>query len=133
MGWVNQHIPLGPTFVVISGYTWYEDAVSEWFPIVADHYSLATVQGYEWFPHQAFQKQQELHKALQECANAGVECLTKWIQDTKLNFSYLYISKERNKNSALQNALAASPDYIEVYNGAGAVIFKNRFADSDTF
>jgi hypothetical protein len=132
MTWVSQNIPPQSTFVIISGLTWYEDAVSEWFPIVANHNSLETVQGYEWLPHQAFQKQQEQHKDLQDCASEGLECLTKWSHDTGVKFSYIYISTERNKNSALQNALAASPDFTLVYNGPGAVIFQNRLADVET-
>jgi hypothetical protein len=127
MAWAGANTPAGSKFVMITGYSnWAEDAIAEWFPVLSGRYSVATVQGYEWFPNKEFIKQAEQHKELQDCADADIQCVEQWAQQAGIDYAYIYISTGEVKNSALQNALNASQDYERVYNGPGAVIFKRR-------
>jgi len=124
MQWAAQNTPEGSRFVLVTGYNWYEDAISEWFPIVAGRNSLATVQGYEWFAAGRFQQQQKWHKDLQKCADEGLACLEKWQQETGVSFEYIYLSHVQAKSSALEATLSTSSSYQRVYIEAGAAIFK---------
>ena len=121
MRWAGRNTPASGQFVVLSGYDWYEDAISEWFPVLSGRRSMATVQGYEWFPKQEFQFREEQHKALQECGD--VNCLELWARKTGVSYSYVYISGTRMRYGALRFALEQSPDYHLIYNGPGALIF----------
>src|SRR4029077_8059752 len=112
-----------------TGYdNWADDATSEWFPVLSDRYSMATVQGFEWFPNKEFIKRTEQHKDLQACADKGLQCVEQWAQQAGIDYTYIYISTGMVKNSALQGALDVSPDYERVYTGPGAVIFERRRA-----
>jgi hypothetical protein len=49
MGWIAAHRPRDESYVVVSGVpAWPRDAVSEWFPYLAERRSWTTVQGLEW-------------------------------------------------------------------------------------
>src|SRR5258706_3862758 len=126
MAWAEANTPAGSKFVIFTGYNWYEDAISEWFPVLSERYSVATVQGFEWFPGKEFIKRQEQHKALQACADENVKCPEQWTQQAGTDYAYVYISTGKIKNSALQTALSTSPDYECVYSGPGAIIFERR-------
>jgi hypothetical protein len=129
MAWVGANTPAGSKFVMITGYdNWADDATSEWFPVLSGRYSVATVQGYEWFPNKEFIQRTEQHKNLQACTDKDVYCVEEWAHEAGIDYSYIYISTGMVKNSTLQTALATSPDYERVYNGPGAVIFERRDA-----
>jgi hypothetical protein len=48
MQWVQTNTPEDSVFVIVTGERPLFDAVSEWFPVLADRVSSATAFGYEW-------------------------------------------------------------------------------------
>ncbi|HUS15836.1 MAG TPA: hypothetical protein VM536_12560, partial [Chloroflexia bacterium] len=48
LDWAAANTPSASQFLVITGAGTWDDATSEWFPVLARRVSLATVQGYEW-------------------------------------------------------------------------------------
>ncbi len=55
MQWIREHTdPAAPFIVLSSAPNWADDAVSEWFPVLADRHNLLTVQGREWLPGHRF-------------------------------------------------------------------------------
>jgi hypothetical protein len=124
MQWAGTNTPGSSGFVVITGYNWYEDTISEWFPVLSGRRSLATVQGYEWFPNREFMLRQEQDKTLQACAEQDVSCLSEWGQKNGLDFEYVYISTGQIKDSPLLETIKRSPEYVRIYGGPGAVIYR---------
>ena len=132
MEWVANNIPPQSRFIILTGETeTFADAVSEWFPILANSSSLATVQGYEWLPDKIFQTKIDEYYALQPCMNKTYQCVEHWAMKTKNQFDYLLISQDglsKNKNTALQNPLLTSlletATYQMIYQKADVAIFK---------
>ncbi len=79
MAWAAEETDPDASFVVVSGRYWAVDAESEWFPVLADRRSLATVQGYEWLGADAFERQRMRALELPECVAADdLECIADW-------------------------------------------------------
>lgn len=133
MQWAATETPPGSTFIVVSGIgAWPTDMVSEWFPALAARTSVATPQGYEWMPDQAFIGRIFRHGEAQACAWQDGNCLERWIPKTGTSFDYVYV-RMNDACCILGNYLLADPRYDLVYNGRGAMIFARRPpATSDT-
>ena len=140
MSWVNSNTPAGAPFLVMPSTTgWQIDAPSEWFPALAARRSISTVQGYEWLGAASFRAQQKRYTELQRCAIQSSECLSAWREATGLSFDYVYVSKgvppsDRHRHpgqkidccAGLRANLAFSSEYVQVYDGPGATIFRRR-------
>lgn len=140
MEWVRSNTPTASKFAVVSGTPdWVVDMVSEWFPALTGHVSVATVQGQEWVQG-GFQRSQGLNTALQGCASADVQCLQNWESNYHESFSYVFIPKgetlllpagatsgdTRARTADLVKSLSASPVYKVAYDGPGAIIFAQQ-------
>lgn len=125
MQWVALETPASSTFLVITGSGWEVDKVSEWFPVLAERVSVATVQGYEWLPKGAFAEQRDFYNRAQWCANADAECLETWFQETGKSATYLFIARSPTNPccGALFLSLQEDSRYRAVYDGPGAAIF----------
>jgi hypothetical protein len=122
MRWVSGNTPETSTFLVLRSSNWFgEDPTSEWFPALAQRVSLATVQGYEWLPNLQFHGRQKPFNALQACAGHDASCLARWMAQTGIAASHVYLSTGCCK--PLEQSLRSSPDYALVYDGKGATIF----------
>ena len=75
MEWARNSTAPDSRFTIITGDHWASDRTSEWFPVLADRTSAATVQGYEWLPNGAYGKQVDSYRALQKCASKTVDCI----------------------------------------------------------
>lgn len=67
MKWTKFHTSPGARFVVIHAQGWADpwfDLEAEWFPALARRRSLNTIQGSEWLPGGAFDRQIERYKTL---------------------------------------------------------------------
>jgi hypothetical protein len=133
MLWVARHTPTTSRFLVVTKYGFWEDRISEWFPVLAERLSLATVQGYEWIPN-AFYQRWKRFDALQDCATQDVSCLERWGTQSDVSFTHVYIRKGMGeldffKNEIeqccgwLERSLKSSPHYQVVYDGAGATVY----------
>ncbi len=131
MAWVAEHTPPSATFLVVTGdRTWGGDRSSEWFPVLAQRPSLATVQGREWFD--GFDDRGYAYALLQRCAGQGGECLEAWARERDADYSYVYVARRAPvgrfgltaaDDPALTSALRCDPGYRLVYNGPGAAVY----------
>jgi hypothetical protein len=135
MAWVQANTPASSRFVVVTGQPWPIDRNAEWFPVIAGRRSVATVQGSEWLPNDAFDKLQANSKSLHSCAEGDGDCLAAWAQETNNPFDYVYIvaaagpADRPGATSCCENligALRTDPRYELAYSGAGATIFRRK-------
>jgi hypothetical protein len=79
MEWASANTAEDATFLVAAGEPWHLDAVSEWFPVIADRRSLATVQGWEWLGPGKFGEQERRNQWLLNCAAlTDTDCAAEW-------------------------------------------------------
>lgn len=132
MDWVANNIPQGSKFVILTGETeTFADAVSEWFPVLAKHTSVATVQGYEWMPDKLFKTKMDEYYELQSCMNKTYQCIEKWSTKTGNQFSYLLVSQDSlleqegvALHTPLLTSLSESASYQMLYSEGDVAIFK---------
>lgn len=129
MQWVAANTPHDARFLVITTYTWAEDRVSEWFPVLAKRESVATVQGHEWTG--LFRERMWQHHSAQACAEKDATCLEEWTRGTSLSFDYVYVAKRSTVTTSdccapLRHSLYNGDGYRTVYDGPGATIFVRK-------
>ena len=138
MEWARTSTAPDSRFAIITGDQWALDRSSEWFPVIADRTSTATVQGKEWLPDGAYSKQAASYKALQECAYETVDCFEDWTADEHMSYDYVYIATRAllrgdvYSHSACCSGLVASfeadPNYALVFQNDDAAIFERKSA-----
>lgn len=137
MSWVADNTPPDSTFAIVSEDRWPIDRTSEWFPVLSERESVATVQGQEFVGGGSFGTWIDEHLELQRCGRRDATCLDTWVENTGRDFDYVYIPKlaptfstSRTNEMAccygLQESLRRDRNYTEVYDGAGAIIFKRE-------
>ena len=89
--WVEANTPTDSNFLILTGQHHLRDAVSEWFPVLAERHSQATVFGYEWVNDGQFGNRIDAYKNLQACAYEDTTCLDEWNQNSSRSSSYVYI------------------------------------------
>jgi hypothetical protein len=111
---------------VLSSEYWVYDKNSEWFPVLAQRESVATVQGYEWVPGGVFDERQELHDKVQGCWYADVECIVHWRQASGVEYDYVYIPKHEWGQccEGVVETLRTDSRFEQTYNGPGATIYR---------
>ncbi len=132
--WVNETIPPGGRFLILTGDQPLADPVSEWFPALTRHASLATVQGYEWQLESDFDRVLRAAFTLQSCVIRESACLREWQQADGREYDYLYISKARIRAShpalgqtiPLLNELLESRNFEMLYESEQTAILKKR-------
>ena len=131
MTWVRENSDPSAEFAIVAGRAWENDYLSEWFPVLADRKSLATVQGAEWTGIDAFLQRLTMHQQLQVCARRTAACVSDWTDRWAPGPIYVFVPKGQlyGPNSpfdccpALRETLSASDRYRLVYDGPGASIF----------
>lgn len=127
MEWVAENTPLASGVLVIPSVTWWgTDSTSEWFPVLADRASVATVQGHEWLGD--ISQQIASYEAVQQCATKGPDCLDAWAERTGAAFTYLYVAKASaslagDRAASLRHHLDRDLRYVRVYDGPAATIY----------
>jgi hypothetical protein len=137
MAWVADNLPEDAGVAVVTGRSWGLDADSEWFYMLAERRSIATVQGWEWLGADAFRGARVRHQTLQRCADEGVECVSAWLKAWPAE--YLYLPKGRLEGAIsppdcctrLRASISHSPQYEIIYDGPGATVFRNMASDPD--
>ena len=134
MAWIAANTDERSRFLVITAEAWEQDRTSEWFPVLAERISVATVQGTEWLPGGAFGRQTNAYDEVQDCANQTAACIEKWATNSGTRVDYVYISKLvpgvyreldfEDCCGPLRRDLAADPDYSLVFENDGASIFR---------
>jgi hypothetical protein len=130
MDWLRENTPAASRFVVISGIDLAGiDYVSEWFPALTDRISVATPQGYEWFPDQVFDARWEAHAGLQRCLRQGADCLEAWAEEARTTYDYVFVVKRQGIGGAdstgggLYESLLESPSYLAIYDLEDVAVF----------
>ena len=131
MRWVSSYAPSTSRFVVVVGGVaggWWSDRVSEWFPVLAQRVSVATVQGTEWLSGGTFKARERDYNHLQGCAIWSASCVEMWAKQRRLAFSHVYLPKTFAFPccAPLDSALRADTRYRLVFDGPGAAIFARR-------
>ncbi len=132
MAWIRAHTPRQSRFVVVSGAPgWPQDALAEWFPVLAGRTSVATVQGTEWLADGQFDRLVEQYESLQECVHQEVRCLESWAAQAEVSFDHVYVSKRTTEInsvltwdccSGLRASLRSDPGYQVLHDGPGGLI-----------
>jgi hypothetical protein len=134
MRWVASETAPQSQVLVITGTAWANDRVAEWFPVLAERRSVATVQGSEWLPGGEFRRRYDAYEALAACATRDVSCVEQWSSAWRKPFTYLYVAKTMGKKglpgtdccTAVMASASADSRYRRVYDGPGATIFERR-------
>jgi hypothetical protein len=131
MGWVARSTPRQSRFLILVGGAaggWWADRVGEWFPVLANRVSVATVQGTEWLPNHLFELRERQYNQLQGCAGWQVRCVEDWSAEHKLPFDYIYIPTTLAYPccAQLENALRHDSSMRLAYSGPGAQIYERR-------
>jgi hypothetical protein len=130
MSWVADHTPGDAAFAVVTGREWTYDSVSEWFPVLAERRSVATVQGTEWGG--SFVEQLAIDRQLQACAIRTAACIESWIQGQGSVDLYVYVSNGDQRGGVavpdccpgLRETLRASDEFELQHDGPGGTVFR---------
>jgi len=139
--WAAQNTPAGSRFVVMTGdASVFCDSTQEWFPVLADRVSIATVQGHEWLDGEAFSSRLRNAIALQGChsANSPLSCLEDRSRALAPSYDYVYVKRigevksycrsigQTVRGDRMIGELAEDADYLEAYSTDEVVIFARR-------
>jgi len=124
MAWVAANTPDSSAFLVLEpDAPWFGlDPSAEWFPALARRQSVATVQGYEWLPGRQFYNRMRRYRALNTCRTRGAACIDAWLSATR-GVTHVYLHAG-SCCAILAASLRASANYVPVYDGRGATIFR---------
>jgi len=127
MSWVRQNTPGESRFLILTGRQGPEiDTFQEWFPALAAHQSITTIQGLEWLLGPKFFKRYGELKTLQTCEN--LDCIRSWSIRNNLEFEYILLLK-KDAESNMYLALENDNEYETVYQTDKAQIYKNLSKD----
>jgi hypothetical protein len=137
MSWTSQNAAAESRFLILTTNPWWDDPVTEWFPVLAKHVSLTTVQGYEWTSPLKFAERVNRYDTVRDCLKTiQVDCLARWSTDQQTGFEYIFVPKiapARGQpellTTPLVQALRLSPDYQLVSDQDGALIFKTNYGN----
>ena len=123
--WVKANTPEDSQFLLVTGQLPLRDAWSEWFPVLAERHSQATVFGYEWVNDGKFGQRVEAYKSLQACAYEDSSCLEEWNQGSGEETFYVYLSNQRGPTRfPLTIHLQQDQNYQLVFQNAQTMIFR---------
>jgi Dolichyl-phosphate-mannose-protein mannosyltransferase len=118
MEWVKQNTPADSVFLVLTGQMPLRDPVSEWFPVLADRVSAATVFGREWIAEPPFSSHLVSYDMLQACRYQNTDCIQKWSKDHNVSYSHILILSSSNgelRVPPLQIYLDDNNDFTLIY------------------
>ncbi len=123
LAWVNENVPMGSRFVLLTGAGAVTDPLSEWFPALAERKSLNTLFGLEWVASVSFRQEIESYYALQACLDQDASCLEKWSQAAGAGFTDVLIRKG-NRPYFLLTSLTNSVHYERIFDNPTVAIFE---------
>lgn len=133
--WVTNHTPVNSRFLILTGQNPLLDPVSEWFPTLTGHQSVATLYGYEWKPDVNFKQTRQTFANLQSCLSQETDCVMELLETNNIEIDYLLIRNLDTRSnqtdeilyqSALQDALQRNAQFNCVYNSPEISIFLRK-------
>jgi len=123
--WVKANTPEDSKFLLVTGQLPLRDAWSEWFPVLAERHSQATVFGYEWVNDGKFGSRVEAYKNLQTCSRENIACLDTWNQGSSEEFSYVYLFNQAGPTRLpLTIHLQQDPNYNLMFQNEQTMVFE---------
>lgn len=124
MNWVATSTPPASSYLIVAPQMWAANKTGEWFPVLANRTSVATVQGSEWLPNHAFGRRIAVDSAVESCAFSSTHCLDRVSQENGLTFTHVFIGKSPEDPccTALRASLRNDPGYQVIYDGPGATV-----------
>jgi hypothetical protein len=132
LDWVGARLDSSTEFALVTDRTWESDYLSEWFPVIAQRVSVATVQGSEWQGLEFFIAQLAKYRQLQHCADDTATCVAEWARGWGHEDAHVFVPKGQLYGPGspddccpgLRETLAEPESgYVVVYDGPGATIF----------
>jgi hypothetical protein len=131
MAWVASELESEARVAVVTINGWSTDPDSEWFPLLGQRRSMATVQGSELLGRAAFEEQVRAHSALQECViEASVACLRDWLTEWPADVLYLPNGQLDGPTSPddccleMRRLLATDDSFELIHESSGATVFR---------
>lgn len=128
MKWVSENTPIDGTFLILTHETVWDDEISEWFPYLADRYSISTLQGSEWLSGDSFARKYYFYIDSIACLDAPEDCLEPLAEKYELTYTHVYLPLEPSSMAAETQAmylyLKYNQEYTLLYDGPGAAIFR---------
>lgn len=129
MGWVANHVSPDANFVIISDSAfieWATDADAEWFPVIAQRYSVTTVQGSEWIQDR-FKENLWQNTKLKNCEQ-NLQCYEDVLSEYGKSFDHIYIGSRPAKAertdttftypAMLVERLSKDPRFRKIYSSS---------------
>jgi hypothetical protein len=132
MRWIGEQTAPDQRFLVLTrGWTWEDDHVSEWFPVLTGRRSVLTVQATEWLPDQLFARTHCLYDQARQLGSLewGVDRLDQWAIDRGVVFSDVYVSSSITGVldwRPLVESARESSIYRVAYDQGGVVVLERR-------
>ncbi len=127
--WVKANTPPDSQFILITQGLPLNDSTSEWFPVMAERSSLATIFGYEWVNDSLFATRVEQYQELQACMMQDMTCLNQWARTYNQEFSYIYLRKTQGNTSTqipLYTSLVNSTEFELIFNSENVGVFLRK-------
>ncbi len=133
MAWVAASTPAESRFLIVTESRWSVDRTAEWFPALTDRRAILTVQGSEWLPGDAFNREIAQYTELQKCGQRLVDCVDAWVADTGRAYDYIYFPNFDPRADkpgdgpcciSLRASVAGDDRFTQVFDGPGAVIYR---------
>jgi hypothetical protein len=129
MAWLQENLPPGEDFLIITGHTYsMSDPVQEWFPALSGQHSQTTLQGLEWTLGAGFEARLNDLAGLQACTS--LNCLESFKERTGLTYSYLWLNRLSHRDPESMNlglilsSILASNRFQQIYVSDSVFIFK---------
>jgi len=122
--WVTSNTSVDSKFLVLTGQHHLRDAISEWFPVLAQRRSQATVFGYEWVPDGRFRQRIDEYKNLQACLYENTLCLDNWSQQVGADYTYIYLwNRSDPERFPISIYLQENMEYKLVFQNEQTIIY----------
>lgn len=126
MDWIRREMPAESQFLVVPNGPWETSKAAEWFPVLAERRSVATVQGTEWLPGGEFGERIYEHARAWGCSALDDRCLEQWARDFDPGVTHVYLPAAGGRSCCglLLEALESSSIYEPVYRSSGGSVFE---------
>lgn len=125
MTWIKNNTPSDAEFIVLSrSFSWQDDRVAEWFPVLSDRESLTTAQGLEWVPGDVFRSKVEEIEELKHSQAVDNNGLARYLESHYDSFEYVAVFIPHIHPSYGQ--FVESGKYLLVYDNDSSLVFERR-------
>lgn len=125
MTWIKNNTPTDANFIVLSrSFSWQDDRVAEWFPVLSERRSLTTAQGLEWVPGDVFRTQVQRIEELKRHQVVDNPGLARYLESQYDAFQYVAVFIPQTEQNF--GNLVGSGQYLVVHNNDSALVLERR-------